>query len=199
MVPSAQCPLPRTAFGKLTPMSYPPSSAGDPGQEPNPAVDPTSGAIEYPPIEYNPTPPPGYSLPPMPPPVPPSYLPPPVGAYPPPGTFPPPGPYPPPGAYPPPSGYAPPPGYPPNAAPYVDPSAGTNGMAVGALVCSLVAFPAYFLCFGFVLSILGVVLGIVALNQINQSHQKGKEMSVAAIALGAFGLFGVGMLAAFYL
>jgi Domain of unknown function (DUF4190) len=179
-------------------MAYPPGSAGDPGQEPNPAADPNSGAVEYPSIDYHPTPPPGYSLPPMPPPVPPSYLPPAVGAYPPPGPYPPPSPFPPPGGnWVPTSGYGPPPGYPAYPAPYAKPSA-TNGMAIGALVCSLVAFPAFLLCFGFALSVLGIVLGIIALNQVKQSHQKGKDLAIAAIALGGVGLL-VGLIAVIYI
>ena len=46
----------------------------------------------------------------------------------------------------------------------------TNGMAIGSLVSSLVGIPAYFLCLPFVGSIIGVVLGIIALNQIGKSE-----------------------------
>jgi Domain of unknown function (DUF4190) len=66
----------------------------------------------------------------------------------------------------------------------------TNGMAIGSLVSSLVGIPAYFLCLPFVGSIIGVVLGIIALNQIGKRHQKGKEMAIAGIAIGGVTLLG---------
>jgi hypothetical membrane protein len=49
-----------------------------------------------------------------------------------------------------------------------------------------------------VLSLLGIVLGIVALNQVSQSRQKGKEMSIAAIVIGGVGLLGMGVFIASY-
>ena len=263
-------------------MANPPSAAGAQGQEPNPAVYPTSDAIEYPPIEYDPTPPPGYSLPPIPPPVPPRYLPPaagqsppaaypppapysapgafpplgtfpasgvflPPGTFPPSGAFPPPGTFPPPRPYPPTAGYGTPPGYPAYGASYVNP-AGTNGMAIGALACSLVGLSAWWawacslrstsepvtpprladrylgamtaggtepwtsdtdgaslvrprtntlakvallasvvsLCG--IGSVVGIALGVIALNQISVSGDKGRGLSVAAIFVGALTL-----------
>ncbi len=173
------------------------------GQDPYPKVDPLSGAVEYPPIEYHPTPPPGYSMPPMPPPLPPEYGPP-GGSFPPPSSFPPPaagptapppgyGP-PPPGYGPPPAGYGPPPagygpppaGYgppPPYAygAPYADPAA-TNGKAIGALVTSIAGIP---LCFCVVPSIVGIVLGVVAMNETKKTGQNGHGMALAAVIVGA--------------
>ena len=142
------------------------------GQDPNPAVDPLSGAVEYPPIEYNPMPPPGYSMPPMPPPLPPSYGPP--------GAFPPPGAYPPPGPYPPPVGYGPP----PSAYAYAAPTS-TSGKAIGALVTSLAGVP---LCFCVVPSIVGIVLGIVAMNDIKKTGQQGRGMALAAVIVGGVSL-----------
>ena len=159
------------------------------GQDPYPKVDPLSGAVEYPPIEYHPTPPPGYSMPPMPPPLPPEYGPP-GGSFPPPSTFPPPaaGPTaPPPGYGPPPPGYGPPPaGYgppPPYAygAPYADPAA-TNGKAIGALVTSIAGIP---LCFCVVPSIVGIILGVVAMNETKKTGQNGHGMALAAVIVGA--------------
>ena len=171
-------------------MTNPPGSAGDPrGQDPYPKVDPLSGAVEYPPIEYHPTPPPGYSMPPMPPPLPPEYGPP-GGSFPPPSSFPPPaaGPTaPPPGYGPPPPGYGPPPaGYgppPPYAygAPYADPAA-TNGKAIGALVTSIAGIP---LCFCVVPSIVGIILGVVAMNETKKTGQNGHGMALAAVIVGA--------------
>src|SRR3954471_9568217 len=122
-------------------MTFAPGPAGEP-TGPDPSVDPSAGAVDYPSRDYPPTPPPGWA----PPPGPPSYLPPP-SFYPPPGPYPPPAgylpqsPYPPPSGYPPPNFYAAPGGYPPPyqpyGSPYVDPST-NNGLAVAALVCSLV-------------------------------------------------------------
>ncbi len=148
------------------------------GRDPEPAVDPLSGAVEYPPIEYNPTPPPGYPMPPMPPPLPPNYGP--ATAFPPPGPFPPPGAYPP---YPPPVGYGPPPsayGYGYGA----DPTS-TSGKAIGALVTSLVGLP---LCFCALPSIVGIVLGIVAMNDIKKTGQQGRGMALAAVIVGGVSL-----------
>lgn len=46
-------------------MTYPPGAPGeDPRRQPFVPPDADSGAVEYPPIEYDPTPPPGYPLPP---------------------------------------------------------------------------------------------------------------------------------------
>ena len=62
-------------------------------------------------------------------------------------------------------------------------------MAVGSLVTSLVAIPLIFACFaGTVASIVAIVLGIIALNQIKTTGQSGKEMAIAGTAIGAFGL-----------
>jgi hypothetical protein len=112
----------------------------------------------------------------------------------------PPPPPPPPGGYPPPSGdygYPPPTpegygyplppasggygGYPPPAPGgygYPVQSAGTNGMAIASLVCSLVG-----VCCG-IGPFLGVIFGLVALNQIKQSGQDGHGLAIAGIAIG---------------
>ena len=68
---------------------------------------------------------------------------------------------------------------------------GSNGMAIGSLVTSLLALPLNIACFsGTIASIVAVVLGIVALNQIKTSGQSGKEMATAGIAIAALGLVG---------
>lgn len=156
-------------------MTYPSGAPGeDPRQQPFRPVDPASDAVEYPPIEYNPTPPPGYSLPPQAPP--PGYMPP--------GYMPPPG-------YGPPSGYGPPPvyGVPPPA--YGVPR--TNGLATASLICGLVSLPGYLFCIGLPLAIVAIVLGIVALTQLNKAPgDKGREMAIAGIVIGAIGLFAGG-------
>lgn len=101
----------------------------------------------------------GYGVPGYPPQAPPGYPPPPPG-YPPPMGY---------GGYPPP-GY-PPPGYPP---PYGD-QGQMNGLAIGGFVCSFLG------C----ISIVGLILSIVAYNQIKQSQgqQKGEGLALAGIII----------------
>jgi Domain of unknown function (DUF4190) len=72
-------------------------------------------------------------------------------------------------------------------------------MAIASLVCSLVGIPLYFLCFGFAVSIIGIVLGIVALNQVNQTKQRGKGLAVAGMVVGGVGLLAMGLFTATYL
>ncbi|QVI29705.1 DUF4190 domain-containing protein [Mycolicibacterium neoaurum] len=108
-----------------------------------------------------------------------------------------------PGSYPgPPPGFGPPPmpqaqfggpppygghgGYPAGyPAPYGAPVP-QNSMAVASLVCSGLAVPLFFLCFimGIPATIAGIVLGIVALNQIKKTGQRGKELAISGIVLG---------------
>jgi hypothetical protein len=64
-------------------------------------------------------------------------------------------------------------------------------MAIGSLVTSLVAVPFAFLCYGIVgipASIVGIVLGIVSLNQLKRRPQKGREMAIAGIVAGGVAL-----------
>jgi hypothetical protein len=133
-------------------------------------------------------------------------LPPPVygAAYSgPPGYPPPPGPpgYPPPG-YPPP-GYAPPPGYPvgpPGYQPYaggypyaVDPydpyrqmkPQGTNGKAIAALATSLGG-----LLFCGVPSIVGLVLGVIAMRETKRTGQEGYGLALAGVIVGGLVVLG---------
>jgi hypothetical protein len=106
---------------------------------------------------------------------PPGYPPPPPGDYPPPAggygyqpSQPPPG-Y----GYPPPApGY----GYPP------PPSSSTNPMAIASLVSALVGW----ICG--IGPILGVVFGIIALNQIKQNGQGGRGLALAGIIIGGIGI-----------
>jgi hypothetical protein len=126
----------------------------------------------YPPPPY--PGPPGYGPPSYPPP--PQYGPPQYGATP----------YgaPTPGYPPPPAPYGPPPtGYPaPDYSMYGPPAQKTNSMAIASLVASLVGF----LCW--LGSIAGIVLGIVAMNQIKQNREEGHGLAVAGIAIGAVSL-----------
>ena len=179
------------------------ASGGDSGDTPQNegAQGPSEGTYEAPPIERSQGST-GYDAP-LTPPDAPAYT-----GYETPSGYPPPG-YPPPG-YPPP-GYAPQPGYqppappqggyppqyggsyPPSAPPpppqfggqpypggynYPSPQAGTNTMAISSLVASVVGL----LCG--IGSIVGIVLGVLALNQIKQTRQAGYGLAIAGIVVG---------------
>ena len=149
------------------------AASGEPGDKPTNEgpQQPSPGGYEAPPIEQAPLfppPPPyggGYSAP--------GYPPPPPG-------YPAAGP-----AYPPP--YPPPP--PEYGAPYLGgygppmaPAGGTNPLASFSLVASCVGL----LCgFG---SIIGIVLGVIAMNQIKKTGQQGRGLAVAGVAVGAISL-----------
>lgn len=159
-----------------------------------PPVDPTSAANPVPPsgpptwetpgappaYPAYPSAPPAYpTAPPQYPTAPPAY--PQYGqGYPPyqsgqqPGAYPPAG-YPATGGYP---GY-PPPGY---ADPYgygaYGQTGGTNGLAIGSLIASIAGV------FCGVGSIAGVIMGIIALNQLKTSQQDGKGVAIAGIIIG---------------
>ncbi len=61
---------------------------------------------------------------------------------------------------------------------------GTNGLAIGALVASLVGLCT---CIG---SIVGIVLGVMALNQIKERGGEGKGMAQAGIWIGVLAVVG---------
>lgn len=165
------------------------TTPGDPSETPQTGDDaaPSEGVYEAPPIEQTPGQP-SYQPPPSS--TPPGYL---QGSgYPPPS-------YPPPGYTPPPS-YPPPPEYgstagasypPPLQQPPYQPSgysggygqqSNTNTMAIWSLVSSLIGI----VCgLG---SIVGIVLGAIALNQIKQTRQGGYGLAVAGIAVGVVSL-----------
>lgn len=95
----------------------------------------------------------------------------------------------PPGAYPPGghpgAGY--PGGYPQGPAPQ-----GTNTLAITSLVCGIVGF----FCCG-ILSIVGLVTGFMAMNQIKQTGQDGHGMALAGtIVSGVSLVVGIGIAAA---
>lgn len=156
--------------GHEAPSGFPPPEA--------PAYTGYEAPSGFPPPDY---PPPSYP--------PPSY-PPPSGYAPQPGYQPP---APPPGDYNPQYGasYPPPPPPPqqyggqpyPGGYNYGAPAPqGTNTMAIGSLVASVVGL----LCG--IGSIIGIVLGIVALNQIKQTRQEGYGLAIAGIVVGVASL-----------
>lgn len=172
------------------PQGYTPPPAYNPPPSyvpPTPSVD-QPGYFSNPPY---PPPPAGFAPPPYPdagaPYVAPGYGTPGYGA---PGygqpSYPPPPPY---GAY--------PGGYPGAEYGYGAPAPqGSNGLAIGSLVASLLAIPLNVACFsGTIASIVAVVLGIIALNQVKKTGQSGKEMAIAGIVIGALGLIGAFVLA----
>jgi hypothetical protein len=55
-------------------------------------------------------------------------------------------------------------------------------MAIASLVASIIGF-----CCG-IGSIIGIVLGVIALNQIRQTREGGHGLAIAGIAVGAFSL-----------
>lgn len=158
------------------------------------SAEPAAGGYEAPPIEQSDAP---------------AYLPPPAYDYPPPpGSYPPPPAYPPPPVYPPsPAGYLPPPvypqapnhpppaygvGYPPAAPGYPGYPGGygpprTNQLAIWSLVASALGF----ICC--ISSAVGVVLGVMALNQITERQEGGRGLAVAGIAVGGVSLL-IGLL-----
>jgi hypothetical protein len=147
-----------------------PQPAWQPGYTPPPAYSPPPGfeAPSYPQQQGHPNVPPAY-------PGPPGYG---APSYPPPqyGT-PPPG-Y---GTPPPSAGYGPPPtGYPaPEYPAYGQPAQKTNSLAIASLVASCIGV----LCG--IGSIVGIALGIVAMNQIKQTREGGHGLAVAGIVVGA--------------
>jgi hypothetical protein len=58
-------------------------------------------------------------------------------------------------------------------------SQGTSGMAIGALIASLLGFVTCGIG-----SIVGIILGAIAVNQIKQSGQDGRGMALAGIWIG---------------
>ena len=75
-----------------------------------------------------------------------------------------------------PGGYGPPPGYQPA------PQGGTNKLAIGSIVASVLGL----LCG--IGSIVGIVLGALALNQIKRSREGGYGLAVAGIVIGVASL-----------
>ncbi len=88
------------------------------------------------------------------------------------------------------SGYSGYPGYPDPYDPYRAASApSNNGLAIGSLVASILGFPLLPACYiGVAGWVAGIVLGIVALNQIKRTNQPGRGMAIGGIAVGAAGL-----------
>ena len=107
---------------------------------------------------------------------------------------------PPPGNYPPPppqgGGYPPPPqggGYPPPGGFGGGAPTKTNTLAIASLVCAVLGL----LCG--VGSILGIVLGVVALNQIKQTGEGGRGLAQAGIVVGAiFVVLGIVVYASYF-
>ena len=63
------------------------------------------------------------------------------------------------------------------------PSAGTNALAIAALVCGILGFT-------LVAAVLAVIFGILALRQLERRPQSGKGLAIAGIVLGALSIVG---------
>jgi hypothetical protein len=96
--------------------------------------------------------------------------------------------------YPPPQpNYAPPPFPPPYQGYGPDPydpyraarPPGTNGQAIGAFVAALVGLP---FCMCGVPSLVGLILGIIALGETKRTGQDGHGLALAAVIVGGVGL-----------
>ena len=152
-------------------MTFPGGITGDNPRD-EPGATQSEGGYEAPPIEKAPQS--NFEISAPQPPPPPGY---PAGYPAPPGH---------PGGYPPPP---PPPGSPTGYQTYPPPvgwgtdgqpvAAGTNGLAIASLVCSVIGV----LCG--IGSLIGVVLGFIAINQIKQTGQRGYGLAVAGIVVGA--------------
>ncbi|MFC0454425.1 DUF4190 domain-containing protein [Rhodococcus jostii] len=66
----------------------------------------------------------------------------------------------------------------PYGAPYPQ-SLGTNGLAIASLITSIIGG-----CFYGLGSIVGIVLGVIALGQIKKSGQEGRGLAIAGIVIG---------------
>jgi hypothetical protein len=153
--------------------------------EPQWPTSPPTGAPQW---GAPPSPPGGFT----PPPGTPAYPPPPQAPGYPPPAYPPPAPpqagFPPPGS--PPPGYAqgyPPAGYPPAGYghPYAPP-APSNGLAVAALVCSIIGLCTFWMLgLGAIPGLLGVILGAVGMNRAKQlPNNTGSGQAKVGIVLG---------------
>lgn len=99
---------------------------------------------------------------------------------------------PPPPMYPGPGGFGgPPPMYPGPYDPYQGyPLQRTNGLAIASLVTSIagvvLGIPLAIFCYvGWLIPVVGAVLGGVALNQLNQRGEQGRGLAIAGIAIGS--------------
>jgi len=61
-------------------------------------------------------------------------------------------------------------------------------LAIWSLVVSAVSLVFGWFCFGWLTGIVGIVLGVFALNQIKQTGQAGHGLAVAGIAVGGAAL-----------
>ena len=78
--------------------------------------------------------------------------------------------------------YGPPPqGQPYYGAPMYPPPAGTNGMAIASMVLGI-------LWIWWIGSVLALIFGYVARQQIKRTHQNGNGMAIAGIVLGWIGI-----------
>jgi hypothetical protein len=88
----------------------------------------------------------------------------------------------------------------------MSPSNPTNTVAIGSLVASIMSLPLFAMCaIGLLAALVGIALGIVALNQVKRSGQPGRGLAIAGIVIGVLGtvlnggwilLFAIGVMSA---
>lgn len=61
---------------------------------------------------------------------------------------------------------------------------GTNGLSVAALVLGIVCLVSPI--FGFIMGILALIFGAVALNQVGKTGQSGRGMAITGLVCGIF-------------
>ncbi|MTE12122.1 DUF4190 domain-containing protein [Nocardia aurantiaca] len=86
------------------------------------------------------------------------------------------------------------PGYQPYG--YSLPVQQTNSLAIASLVVSIIGLPSLFFClFIPVVSIVGLVLGIVSLSRLQNNQQQGRGLALGGIWVGGIGtVIGIGLL-----
>lgn len=65
---------------------------------------------------------------------------------------------------------------------------GTNGLAIGALVCGIASIPLTCLYVGILLGIAGAVMGAIAMKQTKETGQDGHGMALAGAITGGVGI-----------
>lgn len=87
-------------------------------------------------------------------------------------------------------GYGAAPGYGPQPAYGAPPGGGSNGLAIGALVCGIIALISFWTIFGgIVFGLIALILGIMGRKKANENGVGG-GMAIAGLVMGILGLLG---------
>ncbi|SDN39061.1 DUF4190 domain-containing protein [Bacillus sp. OK048] len=67
---------------------------------------------------------------------------------------------------------------------------GTNGKAVGSLLIGILSiFGIFFIGYGAILSVAGLLLGIIGLRETKKLRQKGRNIAMVGIIFNCLGIF----------